>query len=113
NLRFETVSGRDLAGFADAAFDLALAIDVVPYMIAAGPDVLHANMREAVRVTAPGGTLVVLNYSYRGEPEAGRADAAGLAAAHGLRLERCGERPFTLWDAAAFVFAKPGRDQAV
>lgn len=106
NVRVVQVTGRDLAGFADNAFDLVLAVDSFPYLVQAGPSLAEAHIREAARVLAPGGSLVILNYSYRGDPAADRADLAIGAAAHGLDLAVAGERPFALWDGLAFHLAK-------
>jgi SAM-dependent methyltransferase len=97
-------SGRDLAAFGDGSFDLVLAVDSFPYLVQAGPDLAARHVAEAFRVLRPGGDLLILNFSYRG-PEADR-DLAAFAAEAGLMVRRAGERPFALWDAAAFHLAK-------
>ncbi|MFC7396138.1 class I SAM-dependent methyltransferase [Chelatococcus sp. GCM10030263] len=102
NARLVQGNGRDFAGLAAAAFDLALAVDSFPYVVAAGPDVVAANMREIKRVLRPGGRLVILNYSYRGDQAADRAELADLAGRLGFRLLRAGERRFRHWDGALF-----------
>lgn len=68
-------------------------------------------MRGAARVLRPGGRLVILNFSCRGDPEHDRRDVADLAARAGLSVVRSGETPFRLWDALAFVLAKPPLSQ--
>lgn len=102
NVRFRQSSGRDLAGFADASFDLVLAVDSFPYLVQAGGDLAERLLAEAARVLKPGGDLLILNFSYRGDEGADRADVRRFAAASGLRMRREGTRDFALWDAAAF-----------
>ncbi len=106
NVRFEQTAGRDLDALPEAAFDLVLAVDSFPYMVQAGPDVVGRHVAGAARVLRPGGALVVLNFSYRGERAADRADAVALAAAHGFALEQDGARPFGVWDGTAFVLRR-------
>jgi len=93
-------SGRDLALFADTSFDLALAVDVFPYLVQSGLAATH--VREAARVLAPGGTLLLLNYSYRGDAEADRREVAGFATEAGFAVKRNGTREFASWDGIAF-----------
>ena len=98
-LGFDTCSGEDVAGLADAAFDLVLAVDVFPYLVQAGGRAAAAMLAETARVLRPGGQLVILNYAYAD------ADGAGLAAVApgcGLTLVESGSRPLSLWDAVAF-----------
>lgn len=100
-LRFETCSGQDLAGVPDACFDLVLAVDVFPYLVLGGLDAAARMVAEAARVLRPGGTLLILNFSYR---DAGqdRRDLPALAEKAGFRLHRNGTREFILWDGLAF-----------
>ena len=88
------------------AFDLVLAVDSFPYMVQAGPDVVGRHVAGAARVLRPGGALVVLNFSYRGDRAADRADATAFAAAHGFTLEQDGATPFDVWDGTAFVLRR-------
>lgn len=104
---FVRSSGLDLAAFVDARFDLVLAVDSFPYLVQAGPELAARHVEEAARVLKPGGDLVILNYSYRGDPGRDRADLAPLAAGC-FRLLRAGERPFRLWDGAAFHLRRLG-----
>jgi SAM-dependent methyltransferase len=62
-------SGRDLALFKDASFDLVYAVDTFPYLVLSGRDLAERHMSDAARVLRPGGTLLVLNYSYLGDLE--------------------------------------------
>jgi SAM-dependent methyltransferase len=106
NVRLEVSSGRDLAAFEDAAVDLILAADVVPYLVQTGYALVDDHVREARRVLALGGSFVILNFSYRGDPGRDGADVRRLAAAHRLAVAASGERPFSLWDASVFRLTK-------
>jgi len=106
NLRFERTAGQDLDALPGAAFDLVLAIDSFPYIVQAGHSLLDRHVEGAARVLRPGGALVVLNFSYRGDAPADRADASALAAAHGFVLDHAGIAPFSVWDGTAFVFRR-------
>jgi ubiquinone/menaquinone biosynthesis C-methylase UbiE len=99
-------SGRNLAAFRDRSFDLVYAVDTFPYLVQLGGNVSRAHIRDAARVLRPGGRLVILNYSYREDLAADRADIAAAAAEAGLSLLRNGTRDFTLWDGAAFLMAR-------
>jgi hypothetical protein len=66
-------------------------------------------VEEAARVLRPGGALLILNYSYRGDDTADREEVAALFAASGVAVERLGTRDLALWDAAAFLGRKPSR----
>ena len=106
NVRFEQTTGRDLDALPGGAFDLVLAVDSFPYMVQAGPEVVGRHVAGAARALRPGGALAVLNFSYRGDLRADRADAAALAAANGFTLEQDGAAPFGVWDGTAFVFRR-------
>lgn len=96
DVAFDATDGRTLP-FADASFDLVLAVDSVPYLVRAG--VLEAQLAELKRVLRPGGDLLVFNWSYRGDEAADAREAAGAA---GFACLRSGERPFAIWDATGF-----------
>lgn len=102
NVRFLQGSGRDLGGAETASVDLVLAADVFPYLVQAGGTLAEDHVREAARVLRPGGSLVILNYSYRGDPALDQGDVARLAEVHGFDARRLGTREFRLWDAAVF-----------
>jgi SAM-dependent methyltransferase len=70
NVAFEQCNGRDLAGFRDRSFDLVLAVDSFPYLFAADPEIVARHLRDAARVLRPGGAVVILNFSYRGDEKA-------------------------------------------
>lgn len=97
--------GRDLACIADASADLVLFADSFPYLVQAGEGLAERHFDEARRVLRrPGGRLLILNYSYRGDPARDRAEAEALARAHGLS-----PLPFAMppsgWDAIPYLFS--------
>ena len=101
-------SGADLAPFRNEAFDLVLAIDSFPYIVAAGGDLAATHVAEAARVLRPGGALVIVNYSYRGDDELDRRDLRASAQAAALAMDLNGRRDFALWDGLIFRLHKPG-----
>lgn len=106
NARFDRTDGRDLGGIASASVDLVLAADVFPYLVASGKDCAEHHIGEAARVLRPGGALVILNYSYRGDDGLDLSDIRASFGRSGLALERDGSRDFALWDAAAYLGRK-------
>lgn len=100
NLRFVLGSGRDLAGIEDGSRDLVLAADVFPYLVQGGLGLAARHVAEAARVLRPGGSLLILNFSYRDDDAADRRDVAALAEASGFALLRNGTRELPLWDGA-------------
>ena len=107
NVTFAQCDGRDLAGFVDRSFDLMLAIDSFPYLFAADPAIVQHHVHDAARLLRRGGTLVILNFSYRGDGAADRHDVERLAAASGFVIQRASTRDFTLWDGTAFLLVLP------
>jgi SAM-dependent methyltransferase len=105
NVAFQRCSGRDLAPFAAASFDVVFAVDSFPYIVQSGAALAEAHVREAARVLRASGQLLIFNFSYRGDPELDRADVARLAAACGFRVLRAGTRQFDLWDGLVFQLA--------
>lgn len=108
NVRFNTSNGRDLSAFADNSFDLLLAVDSFPYLYGSGTALVEQHFGEAYRVLRSGGHFVVLNLSYRGDPEADRHDVDRLARNCGFDVIARGVRPFTLWDGLAFYMRRRG-----
>jgi SAM-dependent methyltransferase len=107
NVELRVVDGDGGLPFADAAFDAIIAVDSFPYLFQAGGAALVARqVEETARVLADGGRLVVLNLSYRDDPDRDAADAALFAAHAGLRLVRAGQSDLKLWDGRTFHFLK-------
>ena len=106
NTRFPLLPASDLAEIADASCDLVLAVDVFPYLVAAGATLAAHHVAEAARVLRSGGSLVILNFSYR-DDAADRKDACVMAAQAGFEMLLNGTREFSLWDGAAYWIALP------
>ena len=104
NVRVAQTDGHGLDTLAPDSLDLILAVDSFPYIVSAGPEVLRRHLDGAARALRPGGTLVVLNFSYRADHV---ADAADAGSARGLTVVEAGATPFRLWDAAAWVLRRP------
>jgi predicted TPR repeat methyltransferase len=102
NVTLEVTAGRDLDEFQARSIDVILAADVFPYLVQAGADLVQRHLSEAARVLKPGGSLVIFNYSYRGDADADRAELLERARQSGLRLSGTPPIAFTLWDASAF-----------
>ena len=80
-------------------WDLVLAVDSFPYAVLAG--VAAPLARAVAHALAPDGRFVALNLAY-GRDESHIAHSLGA----GLRILTAGTRPFTLWDASAWVFGR-------
>ncbi len=104
-------SGRDLAWLGNDAVDLVLAVDVFPYLVEPAPTLMAAMMGEVRRVLRPGGSLIVLNWSYRGDPQGDRQQAAREAGRCGLILQEDGPAGFHFWDATLFHFVRQSADR--
>jgi hypothetical protein len=104
NVTLEVSSGRDLGGVGDRAVDLVLAADVFPYLVQAG--LAGRHVEEAARVLGPGGHLLILNYSYRGNAQEDCREVGELAGRHGFEVRHMGEGDFALWDAATFLLRR-------
>jgi CelD/BcsL family acetyltransferase involved in cellulose biosynthesis/SAM-dependent methyltransferase len=102
-------SGRDLAWLGDEAVDLVLAVDVFPYIVESGPGMIAAMIMEAGRVLRPGGSLVVLNWSYRGDLAEDSRDARIAGERQGLALAEAGPAGLRFWDAALFHLVRRSR----
>lgn len=105
NVIIARTGGEHLDALPPAAFDLVLAIDSFPYVVQTGPATALRHIRGAARALRPGGALCILNFSYRADDAADRADAEAWAADAGLALT-CLGRPFALWDGAAYVLRR-------
>jgi SAM-dependent methyltransferase len=101
-------SGRDLGAFRDGAFGLVYAIDSLPYIVEAGSAMVARCFAEAQRVLAPGGSFLIMNYSYRGSPDRDRDDVARLAVDSGLSVVESGGGGLRHWDGSVFRLIKPG-----
>jgi SAM-dependent methyltransferase len=94
-------SAHDLSWCGDAAVDLVLAVDSLPYVYRVGPELCDRAVAEAARVLRRGGDLLILNLCYApGDIE--RRLAEKLAIRHGFIARVLGDTPLVLWDARAF-----------
>ncbi len=109
NASFAVGTGGELSQFAGASFDLVLAVDSFPCIVAVEPELARRTIAEAARLLRPGGALAIFNYSYRGDPAIDRAEAAAAANAAGLNVQRNGTRDLALWDGTSFLFSAPPR----
>ncbi|WP_181706423.1 class I SAM-dependent methyltransferase [Chthonobacter rhizosphaerae] len=107
NATVALTDGRDLSTLDEETFDLVLAIDAFPYLVDAGGDVVARHVAEAARVLRPGGRLLVVNYSYRDDPAADRADFEALGRAAGLQPLAADDTPFRLWDGRVYLARRP------
>ena len=106
NVRFTVGDGETLP-FPDAAFDLIVAADCMPFVVRAGDIAVERLFADFRRVLRPGGDLLLFNWSYRGDPQRDIGDAYHQAQMHRLALLRAGERPFAMWDGTGFHFQRP------
>ena len=98
NVHLACCSGKDLARFEDASLDMVYAVDSFPYLHESSGALLDTHFAETARVLAPGGDLLILNFSYRNDPEQDSRDIKGLAGVHGFEVLIDGAQPFRLWD---------------
>lgn len=103
---FDVTDGRDLSRFGDGRFELVFAVDSFPYLVQAGMPLVETHLAEAARLLVSRGCLALFNFSYRDDLAGDRRDLARLARAHGFVVEIDGERPFRLWDGAAWRLRK-------
>jgi SAM-dependent methyltransferase len=101
NASFEVVSGDSLP-FEPARFDLAVAVDSMPYVVGLGSELVEANVAELVRVLRPGGDFLMFGFSYRDDLEADRRDVAALAERHGFDVLLNGAARFSRWNARTY-----------
>lgn len=106
NVILQLCEGRNLAAFADQSVDLVLAVDSFPCIAAVALEIAEAHVTDAARLLRSSGSLLILNFSYRGDIEADRRDIGRLAAANGLTVRRAGTRDFNLWDGTTFLLTK-------
>jgi predicted TPR repeat methyltransferase len=108
NVTFSITSGNDLRNHADESFDLVLAVDSFPYIVAAGGDLADRHVRESARVLSPGGDLAIFNFSYQDDFAQSRATLLRLG--EGARLRFLAAEPAALrsWDGSFFHLRKQG-----
>ena len=75
---------------------------------AANPALAETHVADATQLLPNGGSLVILNYSYRGDLDADRHAVTDLSQRYGFTVQRNGTRDFTLWDGATFLLRRMG-----
>lgn len=108
NVTIGPSSGLDLADFPDGSFEMVIAVDSFPYVVAAGEAFAARMIGEAARVLAPAGSVVICNYSYEGGPDDHRAALERFGRASGLTLRIAGGQPFQHWDGWVYQLVKAG-----
>ena len=108
NVDFAVCNGTGLAAFAGRRFDVILAVDAFPYLVAADPALVETHIADATQLLPNGGRLAILNYSYCGDLDADRHAVADLSQRYGFTVLRNGTRDFTLWDGATFLLRRMG-----
>ncbi len=103
NIAFAVTGGDDLAGLSRSAFDLVLAVDSMPYVVASGRAERH--VADIAGLLRPGGAFAILNLSYRGAAH-DAALARSWAERHGFETICASATPFRIWDARAFILRR-------
>lgn len=98
NVHLSCCTGKNLAPYADRSLDMIYAVDSFPYLHEPGGALLETHFAESARVLAHGGDLLILNFSYRNDPEQDSRDINRLAGAQGFRILVDGAQPFRLWN---------------
>jgi SAM-dependent methyltransferase len=106
---FFLFGGEDLSPIADRSFDLILAVDSFPYIVQSGFPLVRRFFNEMARSLAPGGDIVIFNFSYRGDLARDRDDIGALAEKAGLTVRRNGTNDLMKWDGTTFHLSKPAR----
>lgn len=107
NVLLSQTSGRNLAALASGAFDLVLAVDTFPYLVLAGGGLAETHLREAHRLLEPQGSLVLFNYSYRGDRVADIEAFQQQAESAGLVPVRLGTLDVQWWDGVTYHARRP------
>jgi SAM-dependent methyltransferase len=110
NINLLRSSGRDLALFRDASFDLVYVVDTFPYLVLSGGHLAERHVRNCDRVLRPTGHTAGAKHSYSGNIGRDRGEVAAGARAAGLQVVRYGTQDFTTWDAVTFRWSgRPDR----
>lgn len=104
NVSFLQTGGRDLSALDGNVYNLVLAVDCFPYLVAA--DTAARHVADAARLLRPEGSLLILNFSYRGDLAADLRDLNQFAASTGLSVVRGGTCDFALWDGISFLLRR-------
>jgi predicted TPR repeat methyltransferase len=106
NVHLKKTDGKSLRDHTDAGFHLVYAVDSFPYLVQSGDALVEMHFREAARVLRGHGHLLILNYSYRSDPDRDREDIQRFGHANQFDILIDGEQPFNLWDGRAWLLRK-------
>jgi predicted TPR repeat methyltransferase len=106
NVMLAVTSGDDLSDHADGSFDLVLAVDSFPYIVAARPDLAGMHIRESARVLAPGGSLAIFNFAYNEDFGTSRERLRRAGDEAGVELIAAEPNPLRSWDGSFFHLRK-------
>ncbi|MEA2841868.1 MAG: hypothetical protein QOF41_3198 [Methylobacteriaceae bacterium] len=106
NVTFSVTSGRDLRDHPDGSFDLVLAVDSFPYIVATQPGLAELHIAESARVLAPGGSLAIFNFSYEEDFGASRDRLRRISGEVGFNLVAAEPTPLRSWDGSLFHLRK-------
>jgi ubiquinone/menaquinone biosynthesis C-methylase UbiE len=106
NVAFAITSGDDLGNHADNSFDLVLAVDSFPYIVATRPGLAELHVKESARVLAAGGSLAIFNFAYGEDFSVSRERLRRAGEEVGLSLIAAEPNPLRSWDASFFHLRK-------
>jgi SAM-dependent methyltransferase len=106
HVTFALTSGDDLDDLADASIDLVLAVDSFPYIVATRAGLAELHVGESARVLAPGGSVVIFNYSYQEDFRTSRDRLGHIGAELNLPLVASDPTPLRCWDGSFFHLRK-------
>jgi ubiquinone/menaquinone biosynthesis C-methylase UbiE len=106
NVAFTITSGEDLGNHTDSSFDLVLAVDSFPYIVATRPGLAERHVKESARVLAAGGSLAIFNFAYGEDFSVSRERLRRAGEEVGLSLIAAEPNPLRSWDASFFHLRK-------
>jgi predicted TPR repeat methyltransferase len=106
NVVFAITLGDDLGNQADSSFDLVLAVDSFPYIVATRPGLAELHVRESARVLAAGGSLAIFNFAYGEDFGVSRERLRRAGEEVGVSLIAANPNPLRSWDAGFFHLRK-------
>ncbi|MBV9395901.1 MAG: class I SAM-dependent methyltransferase [Methylobacteriaceae bacterium] len=106
NVMLAVTSGHDLGTHADGSFDLVLAVDSFPYIVATGPGLADKHISECARVLTDGGSLAIFNFAYDEDFGTSRDRLQRVGDEAGLSLVGAEPNPLRSWDGSFFQLLK-------
>jgi SAM-dependent methyltransferase len=106
NVTLAVTSGDDLGQCADRSFDLVLAVDSFPYIVATRPGLAETQIGESARVLAEGGSLAIFNFAYDEDFGTSRERLRHAGEKAGLSLIATDAHPLRSWDGSFFRLLK-------